>query len=278
MPGWLPAPLTATSGTTATNTISENHGNFTLGANWRLSAHLTLRGELFSKDHKDNTVGYATTGPTVGDYYLLDSQYSGYKLTALAKVNDEISFTTRFISQQGKMQVTGFLPTFPAYDSLDADNYMISESIDWTPSPQFYTQLNVTGTFQVIRTAYPRAGITPATGTVSAFDTNAVLQNSDNNYVSGSLVTGWVASKRDDFQFQVTYYHADNGNAYLAPTTMPYGVSVRDYSVTLGVKHLISKTMICNAKIGYFDSKNDTTGGFTNYHGPLGYVSLDKSF
>ncbi len=271
-------PLTATNGTNATNNVSEDHGNYTLGANWRQSGFLTLRGEVFHKGHKDNTLGYAVTGPTVGDYYLLDSKYTGFKVTALVKLSDELSFTTRFITQKGTMQVTGFLPTFPAYDSLDAKNYMISESIDWTPNAQFYAQLNVTGTFQTIQTSYPRAGVTPATSTVSAFNTDGIVQNSDNNYVTGSLVAGFVASKTDDVQFQVNYYHADNGDAYLAPMTMPYGVAVRDYSVTVGVKHLFSSTLIGNAKVGYFESKNDTSGGFANYHGPIGYVSLDKAF
>ena len=271
-------PLTATAGTTASNNVTEDHGNYTLGANWRQSGYLTLRGEVFHKDHKDNTVGYATTGPTVGDYYLLDSQYTGYKLTALAKLNDQIGFTTRFISQHGTMQVTGFLPTFPAYDSLNAHNYMISESIDWTPTPQCYVQLNGTATYQVISTIYPRAGVTPATSTVNAFDTNGVLQNSNNNYVTGGLIAGFVASKRDDLQFQVNYYHANNGNAFLAPLTQPYGVAVRDVSYTVGVKHMFSARLICNAKVGYFESKNDTSGGFANYHGPIAYVAFDHAF
>ncbi len=270
-------PLTATSGTNATNNVSEDHGNYTFGANWRQSNVLTLRGELFHKSHKDNTVGYATTGPTVGDYYLLDSQYTGYKATALVKLNDELGFTTRFIYQKGTMQVTGFLPTFPAYDSLDAKNYMISESIDWTPTPQVYVQLNGTATFQVISTSYPRAGVTPA-GTNNAFNTDGIVQNSNNNYMTGSLVAGFVATKQDDFQFQVNYYRANNSDSFLAPMTMPYGVAVRDVSVTVGVKHLFSNTLIGNAKVGYFESKNDTSGGFANYHGPIGYVSLDKAF
>jgi hypothetical protein len=33
--------------------------------------------------------------------------------------------------------------------------------------------------------------------------------------------------------------------------------------------------MMGNAKLGYFDAKNDTTGGNTNFRGPLAYVSLD---
>ncbi|HEX7631096.1 MAG TPA: hypothetical protein VF388_03110 [Lacunisphaera sp.] len=272
-------PLTAVIGTPAVNSVSEDHGNYTLGANWRQSARLTLRGEVFHKDHKDGTVGYGTSPASiVGDYYLLDSQYSGCKLTALIKATDQFSFTTRFIAQKGKMQVTGFLPTYPAYDSLDARNYMICETVDWNPNKQVYVQVNGTATFQVISTIYPRAGVTPATSTVNAFDTNGVLHNSDNNYTTGSVLTGFVFDKHTDVQIQVNYYRANNGNAYLAAMTTPYGVAVRDVSCTVGVKRRLSDKLLLNAKLGYFDSQNDTTGGFTSYHGPVAYVALDRSF
>jgi hypothetical protein len=264
--------LTAASGTLATNHVNEDHGNYTLGANWRQSAFLTLRGEAFTKDHKNSTAGYATR---IGDYYLLDSQYTGYKLTALARVSPQIGFTTRFINQHGKMQVTGYLPTYPAYDSLNAKNYMLGESIDWNPSTACYVQLNANLVYNVISTAYPRAGVTPATATNNAFDTNRVLQNSNNNYTTLGALAGFVVNKSTDLQIQANHYRAANGNSALAALTMPYGVDVVETSVTVGVKHKLSKLWLAHAKVGYFESKNDTTGGYTNFHGPIAYVSFE---
>ncbi len=268
-------PLTATAGTLANNNTGEDHGDYTLGANWRAAQRLTLRAEVFQKGHKDSSAGY---GVNVGDYYLLDSQFAGYKLTALAKATEQLGFTTRFIAQHGQMQVTGFLPTYPAYDSMDSRNYMIGETIDWNPSTQCYVQLNANATFQVISTIYPRAGITPAAGTSAAFNTNQVLQNSNNNYVTGGLIAGFVADKKTDLQIQLNYYKAANGNSYLAPLTQPYGVEVRDFSATVGAKRKLSDHLICNAKVGYFESKNDTSGGFLNFHGPVAYLAFDREF
>src|ERR1019366_6300675 len=91
-----------------------------------------------------------------------------------------------------------------------------------------------------------------------------VLQNSNNNNFIGSLLAGFVLTKQDDLQFQVTYYRADNGDAYLAPLTMPYGAAARQYSASAGVKHKFTDRLIGNAKVGYFDSVNDTSGGMTN--------------
>jgi hypothetical protein len=265
-------PLTATGGTLANNNVSEKHGDYTIGANWRTSQILTLRAEFFDKGHKDNSAGY---GENLGDYYLLDSQYTGYKLTALATPWATLGFTTSFISQHGETQVTGFLPTYPAYDSGDTKNYMIGETINWTPCSQCYMQLNANVVFNVISTIYPRAGVTPATATLPAFNSNQILQNSNNNYVSGSFLTGFVVNRETDLQFQTAYYRANDGDANLYPLTTPYGVEVRDVSCTIGLKHKFSDRLIGDAKIGYFDSKNDTTGGFTSYHGPVAYVSVE---
>ncbi len=266
--------LTAANGTLATNHVSEGHGDFTLGANWKASPLLTVRGEVFTKDHKDDSIGFETQ---VGDYYLLDSQSTGYKLTAIAKPDAMVSCTTRFVAQRSTMQVTGFLPTYPAFDSLDGKNYMLGETVDINPNAACYVQLNANVIYNVINTIYPRAGITVATSTVSAYDTNKNVQNSDNNYVTGSVLAGFVVNKDMDVQVQGNYYRAANGNPVLAAQTMPYGVAVRDSSFTVGVKLKVSDTWICNAKAGYFESKNDTSGGFANYHGPVAYFSFDHA-
>jgi hypothetical protein len=61
----------------------------------------------------------------------------------------------------------------------------------------------------------------------------------------------------------------------MAAYTMPYGAGAKESVVSAGVKHKFSDRCMGNAKVGYYDSKNDTTGGFTNFRGPVAYVSLD---
>jgi len=53
------------------------------------------------------------------------------------------------------------------------------------------------------------------------------------------------------------------------------GVAVDETSITLGVKHKFSGSWIGHAKLGYFESKNDTSGGRSDYHGPLAYVAFE---
>ena len=265
-------PLVAANGTLANNDLGEDHANFAVGANWRQSNALTFRSEVFHRDHTFKSLGYSVNQ---GDNFVLGSKFTGVKLTAIAKPSAVVTFTTRYIYQKGTMQTTGFLPTFDTYDSMHAKSHNLGETIDWTPCKEFYLQANANVVFNVISTIYPRAGVVPATATAIAWDANGVLQNSDNNYFTGSLLAGTAVSKVDDLQIQFTYYRANDGNAALANRTQPYGADLKEYMVTAGLKHKFSDRWIGHAKLGYLDNKNAGTGGNTSFRGPLAYVSVE---
>jgi hypothetical protein len=238
---------------------------------------------VFKKHHQFESAGTYLQSDGGYDYYLLDGQFQGVKVTGTWKPLPQLSVTGRVVQQHGTMQVTGFLPTYSAFDSCNAKNTNIGASIDWTANKSFYVQVNGTLVYNSINTIYPRAGGTPfvknSSGTLTAngWDTSSVLHNSNNNYVTGNVILGFVAGKHTDLLAQYTYYRADNSDANLVPWTEPYGAAARESLITLGVKHKISDRMVLNAKVGYADSKNDTTGGFTNFRGPLAYLSLDTA-
>lgn len=265
-------PLTATNGTLANNDLSEDHANFAVGANWKQSSQLTFRSEVFNRDHEFLSEGYWTR---IGDHFLLRNQMTGIKLSAIAKVSPTVTCTTRYIYQRGTVHVTGILPGAEEYDSMNAKKHLFGETIDWTLSPQCYVQANLNLVFDVISTVYPRAGTAPATATAVAWDVNQVLQNANNNYVTGSLLAGAVLSKEDDLQIQFTYYRASNSDAALALRTQPYGSDLKEYMITAGLKHKFSDRWIGHAKVGYLDNQNAATGGRTSFRGPLAYVSLE---
>jgi hypothetical protein len=265
-------PLTATNGTLANNDLTEDHANFAVGANWKQSSQLTFRSEVFSRDHEFLSEGYATR---IGDHFLLRNQMTGVKLSAIAKASPTVTFTTRYIYQKGTVHVTGILPGAEEYDSMNARKHVISETIDWNPSQQCYVQANLNVVFDVLSTVYPRAGTAPATTTAVAWDVNQVLQNANNNYVTGSLIAGAALSKVDDLRLQFTYYRAANSDAQLALRTQPYGSDLKEYMVTAALKHKFSERWIGHAKVGYLDNQNAATGGRTSFRGPLAYLAIE---
>ncbi len=246
----------ALSTSSSSDNTKENHLNYTVGANWTPSLLVSLRGEVFSKSHRD-----AFYDTSAGDRFILGYDFTGLKLTAAVHPLPTLSATTRYVLQVGEMTVTD---DNAQNDSGNSRSHQIGETIDWTPTKQFYMQGDLNLVFDRIVTSYPTA-----TGAA-----RTVLHNGNNNYWTATALAGWVLTKDTDAQLQYTYYHADNYLPALAATAMPFGAGAEESSVTLGLKHKFSDRLIGSAKIGYFDSKNDTTGGFTNYHAVVGYLGL----
>jgi hypothetical protein len=244
----------------SSDNVKENHGHYKVGANWTVTPYLTLRGETFYKDHVNKFTGYATS---LGSGYILGYQFHGYKLTAIFKPAPTVSLTTRYVGQIGKMDTT--VDAGESYQSMDSKNHLFGGTIDWNPNKQVYFQLNVNVVFATIETAYPSAG-----GAA-----NDVLRNANNDYQNGNLIVGFVLNKSTDVQLEWTGYRADNYDPLAPPASVSYGAGAKEYTVTAGLKHKLTNKMFLNAKVGYFDSKSDTTGGNTNFRGPLAYLSID---
>ena len=43
------------------------------------------------------------------------------------------------------------------------------------------------------------------------------------------------------------------------------------------MKRKFTDRWIGSAKLGYFESRNDTSGGNTNFHGPLAYLAIERA-
>ena len=244
----------------ANDAIKENHANVTVGANWTPYSFLTFRPEVYTKDHSDSFTGYGTSA---GDLYVLDYDMYGTRISAIVKPLSVLSLNTRYIVQKGKAKVNG--DGLGTQDSNDARRYEIAETIDWTPVNNVYFQLNANLVWDTIKTSYP-----VVTGLAKS-----VNYNSDNNYWNGSFIAGLAVDKHTDAQLQATYYKSNNYNPAITGTTMAYGMSGEETTVTIGVKHKFTDRMLVSAKVGYFDSTNATAGGFSDFHGPLAYVAVE---
>jgi hypothetical protein len=193
---------------------------------------------------------------------VIGYQFTGVKLTAIVKPLPQLSFTTRYVPQSGSMQVT--TESTPEFDSMKARSHLVGETIDWNPTSVVFVQANANWGFNYISSAYPSSA-------------NPSQRNADNNYWTGSIITGFALNKDTDVSIQYTYQKADNFQPEVASFSQPYGASYKEEAVSIGVKHKFSKTWIGSGKVGYFDSQNDTTGGRTNFRGPMAYIAMEHS-
>jgi hypothetical protein len=247
--------------------VSENHGRYTFGANWAPKTYLTVRAETFIKDHRND---FQSINTPTSSGFLLGYDMKGAKFSVAFKPTPTVTFTTRYIYQYGTMKTsTGPLTE---YRSMDAKYHNLGETIDWTPFKQLYVQINANVVYDVTSTAYPRAGVSTTSSGINA------VHNADNNYWNGSALAGFVLDKVTNAEIQGTYYKASNYDPAFITSSVPYGAGQREYTVTAGLKRKLTDKLIAELKVGYLNSKSETTGGNTNYTARIAYVSLQQAF
>jgi hypothetical protein len=197
---------------------------------------------------------------------VLDYDIIGTRVTATYRPAPTWSFATRYALQVGKTAT--MTDVYERGDSKNSKRHSIAESINWVPTRNVFLQANVTLVYDTISTAYPEAG-----GLA-----NDVLRNADNNFWNGNIITGFVVDKATNAQIEATYYKANNYNPALATASVPYGFSGTEYTVSVGLTRKLTAKWLATGKIGYIENRNETSGGNANFHGPLGYVSMQRAF
>jgi hypothetical protein len=255
---------------------NQDNADAKIGANWLVDNQLTVRADIYRKSHQNRFVGaddYIGTA-SYGALYVTGYNLTGGTVSVIFKPLPTWSFTTRFDAQSGMMSVTGNTYNGGSGDEVSSGKLeakTISESVDWMPYKQFYIHGDLSVAFNYLQTSYPLV-------TVNATNSIPVpIQNANNNYVTGSVLTGFVLSKRADAQIQGIYTRADNYNPEVAQGGQAYGAGFEEACVTAGLKYKVSDRLFADAKVGYLHRTDATTGGLTNYHGPLAYVGLTYS-
>ena len=255
---------------------NQDYEDAKLGANWNASSHLTVRAEVYRRDHVNKFIGsndIIGTG-SYGGLYVTGYTFTGLKFSVIYKPLPELSFNTRYQPQSGNMSVlantvNGGVGTEST--SGQARGQMISETINWTPNSEVYVQGNLNVVYNYIQTAFPVVVVS----TTQYIPTP--IENSNDNYISGSALIGFVLDKKTDAQLQGYWQQATDYNPQIADGGQPYGAGFEIAMVSAGLKHKFSDRLLGEGKVGYIRKTDDTTGGFTNYQSPLVYVAFTYS-
>jgi hypothetical protein len=268
-----PAPI----GSVFFQEANQDNADAKIGANWNASSQLTVRAEVYRKDHQNRFVGANDIIGTAsyGALYVTGYTFTGLKFSVIFKPLPTLSFNTRYQPQNGMMSVTGNSVTGGLGNEITsgkASGQTISETIDWTPYSQLYLHGDISAVYNYVQTAYPVVTVVTTSPSIPS-----PIVNANNNCVTGNALMGFVLNKETDAQLQVTYTRANNYNPQIASGGQPYGAGFEEESVTAGLKHKFTDRLFAEAKLGYLRRTDATTGGFTNYHGPLAYVALTYS-
>jgi hypothetical protein len=256
----------------------QDNFNAKVGANWNASPLLTIRAEVYRKDDENqyfgaSQYGYVGTGSYEG-FFANDYTFTGTKISVIVKPLAQLTFNTRYQPQYGNMAVTantilGGNGTEVTSGKVRAQ--MLSETVNWTPTQQVYVQGNVNVVYSYIQTSYPVVVVSSTTSIPTP------IQNANNNYVTASALAGFVVDKQTDAQLRFSWTHANDYNPQIDTGGQPYGAGFLEESATAGLKHMFNARLEGDIKVGYLRRTDATTGGFTNYKGPLAYASITYS-
>ncbi len=255
---------------------NQDYDDAKVGANWNACTAFTLRAEVFRKDHQNQFIGANGIVGTAsfGGLYATGYTFTGAAISAILRPSPQWSFNTRYQPQSGNMSVLANVVTGGLGSEITsgkARGQQLGETVNWTPTGKIYLQGNINVVYSYIQTAYPVVVVSGTTNIPTP------IQNANNNYVSGSALCGFVLDKETDAQLQGSWQHANNYNPQIATGGQPYGSSFREDSITAGLKHKFGDRLMAEGKLGYLERKDPTTGGFTNYRGPLAYLAFTYS-
>ena len=254
----------------------QDNENLKAGANWNASSSVTIRAEVYRKDDENRYLGANDVAgvASYGTFFANDYTFTGGKFSVVLKPLSTLTFSTRYQPESGMMSVTANAAAGGSGDDVTSGKVraqMISETVNWNPSQRLYVQGNVNLVYSYIQTAYPVVVVSTTAGIPTP------IQNANNNYITSSALCGFTVDKKTDAQLRLSWTRADDYNPQIATGGQPYGAGFLEESATAGLKHLFSNRLEGELKVGYLRRTDATTGGFTNYRGPLAYASVTYS-
>jgi hypothetical protein len=252
-----------------TTNYRRNAQQLSLTANWYPQANLNYTAQYY---YKGNQNGYITPRNSV----VPGSGYPGLIAHEDFTTNDvnarvtwralsQLRLVTRYDFQDSSIhsQEVGL-----AYiESSTMKTHIISETATWNPLMRWYVQASVNVVYDQLKT--------PASQLVG--NAAGLVLNSDNNYINGSLSTGYAVDDKTDVVLNYTYYHATNYVDNSLRSTA-FGQGGDDHYASITWSRRISPQLKYAITYAYSENHDNTSGGNTNYHANLIYTTMSYHF
>ena len=256
-----------------TTDYTQDQGKYTATANWYVEPGLSFTGQYYYKRHDnsyDNTRDSTSNASTSGDRYPAyigqqNFETNDFNIRMSWKPLANVRTVTRYDYQSSTVE-TRAIGLSPIESSTMASN-IISESITWNPLARWYLQLNGNVVYDQLKT--PAVDLTGAAADL--------VLNSDNNYVSYGVATGYVIDDRTDISADYNYYKADN---YVdnSNRSLPYGAGATNDTVGVTLNHRVNAHLNFTVKYTYADYTDVTSGGLNNYRANAIYGRVQYRF
>ncbi|HVU23850.1 MAG TPA: hypothetical protein VHE13_06965 [Opitutus sp.] len=255
-----------------TTDYRDDQTKYVFTANWYCKPGLSFSGQAYWKGRQDSFNNTRDSTPVLnsGDRYPAyiakqDFETTDFNLRMTWSPVMDLRFVTRYDYQDSTIRTREL--GLNMVDTSTSKTHIVSEAATWNPLPRWFVQATGNVVFDQLKT--PASDLTGAAA--------GIVLNSDNNYTSYGLATGYVIDDRTDISANYDNYRAnnyvDNGNR-----SVPYGASSMNQVFGVTLNRRVNAHMNFTLKYAYLDNKDDTSGGMDSYRASFVYGRVQYRF
>ncbi|HJW39268.1 MAG TPA: hypothetical protein VJ420_11695 [Candidatus Udaeobacter sp.] len=256
---------------------------YTIGATWNPSMRFSMAGQYFHRIASYNEDIITADFPRLvdQDWNIDDFNIRMTFRPKLPACMGSLALVTRYdfvhTSIDSQWFFAGDIPgfnrspvdTMAELQSGEIKKHVISEALNWNPLARFFLQANFSYVFNQTDTPANNIDLTP--------QTSPTVVNFRNDYWTVTSSIGYIIDDKTDFSADFSYYCANDyfKNALVA---MPYGLGATEYTASATITRQLTKQMRLLLRYGYFNYRDETSGGHNNYTAHSLYSGLQVRF
>jgi hypothetical protein len=248
---------------------------YTIGFNWYPTMRLNLSGQYFHR-----IASYDEDIHTAQFPRLIDQDWNiddfNFRITFRPKIPaclGTLALVTRYdfvhTDIDGQWEIFSDGELLNELQTGEIKRHVISESLNWNPLPRFYLQANASYVLNQTDTPANNIDLVPGGG--------PTVVNFRNDYWTVSSGVGYLIDDKTDVYLDYYFYCATD---YLnnAAVAVPYGLGATENAVSATLTRQIAKNTRLLFKYGYYNYRDETSGGHNNYRAHSLFSSLQIRF
>jgi phosphate-selective porin len=246
---------------------------YTIGANWYPMMRLNLSAQYYHKiaDYNNDLISSAHQRLLNQDWNTDDLNV---RITFRPKIPaclGTLALVTRYdfvhTSIDGQWFVEG--ETLAELQTGEIKQHVITESLNWNPLARFYLQASFSYTLNQTDMPANNIDLVP--------NTSPTVVNFRNDYWTVTSSAGYIIDDKTDFYTDFSFYCANDYFKNPA-VAVPYGLGATEYSASATITRQLTKQMRLLLRYGYYNYRDETSGGHNNYRAHSLYSGLQVRF
>ena len=253
---------------------------YTVGANWYPTTQLTLSAQYYYQraSYGEDILGEFRNSTITSFPTLINQDWNTNDLNVRITLRPKIpawlgtlSLVTRYDFVRTAIDGQWFVDsqTLAEEQTGVIKQHVISEALNWNPVARFYLQANFSYTFNQTDTPANNIDLVP--------NTSPTVTNFRNDYWTVTTSAGYIINDKTDFYVDYYFYCANDyfNNAAVA---VPYGLGATEHAVSATLTRQLSKRVRLLLKYGYYNYRDETSGGHNNYRANSIFSSVQFRF